>query len=215
MIKAAPDQRIPEKRIVVEPKAKPETVTVEATSVPEVNESVEEKPKEEAQKAAPRKRFSREGFRSMNSIEEVIKEEVKKSGGEAELIEGDDLPNTPFGQEQLDKIWKTYVQTHLNKANRNLFTTLNSRSPELKPDFQLYFPIENHVQLNQIDMIKVDLVNYLRKHLNNYSLSLLTPVKKLESKKHVYTDEEVYKSLAEKYPLLEKLRKGLDLDLNH
>ena len=121
----------------------------------------------------------------------------------------------PFGQEKLDELWKSYIQTHIDKSNRSLYTTLDSRLPELKPEFQLYFPIENHVQLNQIDQIKVDLVNYLRKHLNNYSISLLTPVKKLESKKHVYTDEEKYKALADKYPLLEKLRKGLDLDLNH
>ena len=108
-----------------------------------------------------------------------------------------------------------YVQNHIDKRNRSLFTTLNQRIPVLKPHFKLIFPIENKVQLNQIDMIKVDLVNYLRKHLNNYSLNLELPVKKLESKKHIFSDEEKYKALAKKYPMLEDLREKLDLDLNN
>ena len=124
------------------------------------------------------------------------------------------MPKTPFGQDQLDRFWKLYVQNHVDENNRSLFTTLNQRSPELKSHFKLIFPIENKVQLNQIDQIKVDLVNYLRKHLNNYSLSFETPIKKLSSKKHIYTDEEKYKAMVEKYPILEKLREGLDLDLD-
>jgi DNA polymerase-3 subunit gamma/tau len=158
--------------------------------------------------------LSKGKFRSPYSLENILKEESSKGGIETELLGGADMPKTPFGQEQVDRFWKLYVQNHVDENNRSLFTTLNQRSPELKSHFKLIFPIENKVQLNQIDQIKVDLVNYLRKHLNNYSLSFETPIKKLSTKKHIYSDEEKYKAMVEKYPILEKLREGLDLDLD-
>jgi DNA polymerase-3 subunit gamma/tau len=166
-------------------------------------------------KGAVISKLSKGNFRSPHSLDELMNSEKSKDGLSDELIGGEDMPKTPFGQEQLDEHWKLFVTNHIDKKNRSLFTTLNQRTPELKPHFKLLFPIENHVQLNQIDSIKVDLVNYLRKHLNNYSISFETPVRKIESKVHIYTDEEKYKVLAKKYPLLEKLREKLDLDLNH
>lgn len=160
-------------------------------------------------------KLTKGNFRSPHSIDEILNIESSKDSIDNELIGGEDMPKTPFGQEQLDDCWRLFVSNHVDKKNRSLYTTLNQRTPDLKPHFKLIFQIENHVQLNQIDIIKVDLVNYLRKHLNNYSISFETPVKKNESKVHVYTDEEKYKVLAKKFPLLEKLREKLDLDLTH
>ena len=177
-------------------------------------EPIIEKVKKEKQVKASIK-IANKKYRSPYSLENILKKESKKAELESELLGGEDMPKTPFGKEQLDEHWKLFVQNHVDKKNRSLFTTLNQRSPELKPNFKLVFVIENNVQLNQIDMIKVDLVNYLRKHLNNYSITFETPIKKIESKRHVYTDEEKYKSMAEKYPLIEKLREKLDLDLDH
>lgn len=160
-------------------------------------------------------KITKSKYRSPHSIDEIMNVENANENNKSELLGGEDMPKTPFGQEQLDKFWKLFVSNHVDKKNRSLYTTLNQRTPELTSNFKLVLPIENHVQLNQIDVIKVDLVNYLRKHLNNFSISFDTPVKKNESKVHVYTDEEKYKVLAKKYPLLEKLREKLDLDLNH
>lgn len=204
--KAKPDQRIEVKiEEKIEAPVKSETIQTEPT----IKEKVEEvKPKANT-------KFGKGKYRSPYAIDNILKSEAVAAAGEAELLGGEDMPKTPFGQDQVDRHWKLYVQNHIDKKNRSLYTTLNQRIPELKPHFRLVFPIENNVQLNQIDMIKVDLVNYLRKHLNNYALSLELPVKKLASKKHIYTDEEKYKELAKKYPLLEDLREKFDLDLNH
>jgi len=169
----------------------------------------------EKEKVQEVSKLTKSKYRSPHSIDEIMNVESAKANIESELLGGEDMPKTPFGQEQLDKFWKLFVVNHVDKKNRSLYTTLNQRTPELTSNFKLVFPIENHVQLNQIDVIKVDLVNYLRKHLNNFSISFESPVKKNESKVHVYTDEEKYKVLAKKYPLLEKLREKLDLDLNH
>jgi DNA polymerase-3 subunit gamma/tau len=160
-------------------------------------------------------KFDKNNYRSPNSLESILKEGSKAKNSISELKGNEDMPKTPFGQDQVDKFWKLFVQNHVDKKNRSLYTTLNQSTPELQPNFHLVFPIENKVQLNQIEVIKVDLVNYLREHLVNYAITFATPVKKNESKKHIYTDEERYKAMVEKNPLLEELRKKLDLDLNH
>lgn len=188
---------VPKTRIEISPEIKAKEVPV--------------KPKEEQKE---RSKFGKANYRSPYSLENILKEEKEKESISSEYKGGEDMPKTPFGQDQVNKFWKLFVQNHVDKKNRSLYTTLKSRTPELQSNFKLVFPIENKVQLNQIDAIKVDLVNYLREHLVNYAITFDTPVKKLESKKHIYTDEEKYKEMAKKYPLLEKLREKLDLDLN-
>ena len=196
MIIAFKEAVVPEKRIEIAPAI---IVAKEATINP--------------LPAKTKTTISKGKFRSPNSIENILKEEGSTEGVDAELLGGDDMPKTPFGQDQVDRLWKLYIQNHVDTNNRSLYTTLNQRNPELKAHFKLIFPIENNIQQSQIDLIKIDLVNYLRKHLNNYPLTFETPIKKLKSKKHIYSDEDRYKSMAEKYPILEKLREGLDLDL--
>jgi DNA polymerase-3 subunit gamma/tau len=200
---------VPKERITIAPSAIVEKLAEEKTPPVDVEKKLEQK----APPVETKTSLTKGKFRSPNSIENILKEEALSDGLNTELLGGEDMPKTPFGQDQVNRFWKLYIQNHVDTNNRSLYTTLNSRNPELKAHFKLIFPIENNIQLNQIDLIKVDLVNYLRKHLNNYALTFETPIKKLKSKKHVYSDEDRYKSMAEKYPILEKLREGLDLDL--
>jgi len=152
-------------------------------------------------------------YRSPNSIEYFLKEN-EKVVAEGSLID-ENKPATPFSQQQLDEVWKAYVSNHIDKKNRSLYLTLNSRVPELKDDFILDFPVENKVQKQQIEPITLELVNHLREKLNNYSILLKTPVQEVEKEKTYYSAEERYKYLAEKYPIIEKLRKKLDLDIDY
>ena len=87
--------------------------------------------------------------------------------------------------------------------------------PVLKDDFVLEFPIENVIQKQQIEAVSLDLVHHLRERLNNFSIVLKTPIRKGEKQKTYYSPEERYKYLAEKYPIIEKLRKSLDLDIDY
>ena len=112
-------------------------------------------------------------------------------------------------------VWKAYVSHHIDKKNRSLYLTLNSRVPELKDEFVLEFPVENIIQKQQIETISLDLVQHLRERLINHSLVLKTPIREGEIQKTYYSAEERYKYLAEKYPIIEKLRKNLDLDIDY
>lgn len=152
-------------------------------------------------------------YRSPNSIEHFLKEN-EKIVAEGIIID-ENKPATPFSQQQLNELWLSYVSTHIDKKNRSLYLTLKSRTPELKDNFILEFPIENKVQKQQIEPISLDLVNFLREKLNNFSILLKTPILEVEKEKTYYSAEERYKYLAEKFPVIEKLRKKLDLDIDY
>jgi hypothetical protein len=156
-------------------------------------------------------RFSK--YRSANSLSHLLKDN-KNTVAEPD-IEDKDKPTTPFSKEQMAELWKSYVRKNIDKKDRSLYLTLNSRVPEVKDNFELEFPIENVIQKQQIEAVSLDLVNHLREQLNNFLIVLKTPIRKGEKQKTYYSAEERYKYLAEKYPIVEKLRKSLDLDIDY
>lgn len=177
-----------------------------------IEEYVPEKP-EKGVKPVIRLKDQYKKYRSPNSIEYFLKEN-EKVVAEGSLVD-ENKPATPFSQQQLDDLWVTYVGNHIDKKNRSLYLTLNQRVPVLKDGFVLEFPVENKVQKQQIEPVSLDLVNYLREKLNNFSIVLKTPVQEVEKEKTYYSAEERYKYLAEKFPIIEKLRKKLDLDIDY
>ena len=172
-------------------------------------------PRKEVKKEQPvvrlKDRFNK--YQSSNSLNYILKEKDKTVAEPGS--EDGNKPATPFGHEQLSKLWIAYVSNHIDKKNRSLYLTLNSKVPELKDDFVLEFPVENVIQKQQIEAVSLDLVNYLREHLKNYSIVLKTSIREGEKQKTYYSAEERYKYLAEKYPIIEKLRKNLDLDIDY
>ncbi len=152
-------------------------------------------------------------YRSPNSIEHFLKEN-EKVVAEGSLVD-ENKPATPFSQKQLDELWIGYVSKHIDTKNRSLYLTLNKRAPDLKDNFTLEFPVDNKIQKQQIESISLDLVNHLREKLNNFSIVLKIPVQEVKKEKTYYSAEERYKYLVDKYPIIDKLRKKLDLDIDY
>lgn len=170
-------------------------------------------PVREREKPLQRVKDQNQSFRSPNALSHLLQKdkEVVKLNQEREA----NKPATPFSQEQLDELWKSYVGARIDQKNRSLFITLNQRTPKLLSDYKLEFPVENKVQKQQIEDVALDLVFFLRKKLNNYSIMLDVPVTNVPKQKKHYSAEERYKYLAEKYPAIELLRKKLDLDIDY
>ena len=93
----------------------------------------------------------------------------------------------------------------------NLQSTL-SRIPEIKDDYKLSLEIENTVQDDLINIIKPELVSYLRKELRNSKIQLVTEITEKAKGIIIYTDEEKYEELVKKNPNLALLRNKLNLD---
>ena len=109
----------------------------------------------------------------------------------------------------LEDKWKTFVSKLEDRPS--LQTTL-SYVPQIKEGFELYLEIENTVQEDAINLIKPELVSFLRKELRNSKISLITKITEKPRGRIIYTDEEKYSEMLKKNPNLAVLKQKFNLD---
>lgn len=133
---------------------------------------------------------------------------------EEEEIDINSLPKDEFTEEQMQNIWNERVNV-LFKTSPSMLSSLTKHPPKLKEDLTIELELDGAHQLEQLQESKTELIDAIRKDLNNYSVQLETPVKEVITKKKAYTPKEIYHQLAKENPHLETLRKefGLDLDV--
>ncbi len=118
-----------------------------------------------------------------------------------------------FTDEDLKKAWNDYLEK-LKTANRTSeYNALNQKF-YLTEGHNIRLEIINSYQLHMIERLRTDLLEFLRNRLKNKNILLNTQVIEQEEKKLIYTNKEKFKFLAEKYPLLNELKKrfGLETD---
>lgn len=116
-------------------------------------------------------------------------------------------------QDMLVNRWRTYTERVKKDGKINLFTLLNSGTPQLVTEHTIEFTLENKIQEELLLHERVDLLNFLRIDLNNFQLELTTRVAEQTEKKRLYTANEKYQHMIEKNPLVEEFRKSFNLDL--
>lgn len=133
---------------------------------------------------------------------------------EEEETNPEDLPKDGFTEEQMLNIWNERVN-HLFAGKHSLLASFTKHPPKLKDEFTIELELDGAHQLEQIQETKTELVDAIRKELNNFSVQLETPVKEVITKKKAYTPKEIYQQMVQENPNLEKLRQALDLDLDY
>ena len=165
----------------------------------------------------PKEKASPEpGRKSTISITENL---TKKSSTKSEVNEMVVLPATtnPFSQQELETAWNEYAGKIEQQGRLTLHTTLTKRKPEMKDGFQVLFMTENPAVEKDVNDIKMELMAFLRKKLNNYSIQLSIRIDKnaADTNRVPYTPKEKYERMAEKNPALNELRKQLDLEIDY
>jgi DNA polymerase-3 subunit gamma/tau len=134
--------------------------------------------------------------------------------------EGDNEPSLVKGTEEEvvthDKflhVWNT-LANEIKKENKiNLYTLMTAVSPKILGNL-IEVDVENMVQMDVLNVAKIDLLNYLRPALPNFSLDLRGVIMEHDVVRKPYTSQEKYQAMVQKNPLLETLRKELNLGLS-
>ena len=147
---------------------------------------------------------------SLKSIQQKKAHQIKQMDVE---IKEEDLPSDSFTQDQLNEYWDTFVDKLEKKGKYNLAAILKIDTPKLTDDdvIQLEFP--NSTNKIEVERNQFDLLQFLRKSLNNFNIRLEISVNEAMDKKHAYTAEDKYAKLLEKNPALETLKQTFNLDL--
>jgi DNA polymerase-3 subunit gamma/tau len=117
----------------------------------------------------------------------------------------------PVSPDELMAGWNDFVNKLKLDGRDREYNTLNQRV-NIDQDLCIHLMLPNSFQTKTIEDVQQELLTYLRTRFNNGKIKLLAEVEKFEEKKLIYTNNEKFEYLAEKYPELKKLKQRLDLD---
>lgn len=165
----------------------------------------------------PVKQVTKKIVTGTKSILENLVEEEENQQGNSNYSENPlseiEKPKTEFTKEQFDIAWNKFAE-HYKSTNPDYFITLTSHKPVLKENFVIELTLENKVQDNEITDRKLDILSFLRKELNNYSIQLQTVINKNPETVKPFTPQEKFKKMAEKNPAIKKLKNEFDLEID-
>jgi DNA polymerase-3 subunit gamma/tau len=128
-------------------------------------------------------------------------------------INQEDLPKDTFSQAQLIASWGSYVESLEAKGRYNLAAILKIDIPTLKDDSLIALEFPNSTNKIEVERQQTELLQFLRKSLNNFDIKLDITVNESMEKEFAYTAEEKFAKLKSKNPALETLKKTFNLDL--
>lgn len=137
----------------------------------------------------------------------------KKEEIEPEYLSGDS--KIEFNSDMMLNYWNSYAEKIKKDGKINIFTIMTTYSPILLDNYIIELPIENKIQEDLLSSEKVDLLNYLRVQLKNFSIDLKTKQIEQMQKKRLYTSSEKYEHMVQKNPHLEEFKRKFNLDLDY
>lgn len=124
------------------------------------------------------------------------------------------LPEDTFEEAKMQELWAQYVEEIEAKGQKILASNLNSDIPKLLKDRIIWIELPNDTMKKEIERFQSGVLNFLKKELNNYAISLKITVSEEVAKQFAFTPEEKYEKLREKNPNVDLLRSKLDLDIS-
>jgi len=128
------------------------------------------------------------------------------------LSEKIEVVNSNTTLAEVRKVWKELADQ--KKAQNLMRQYLIFANEEL--DFEgntIKIKVENQVQLDLLNEIKADVMEFIRHQLKNNLILLEAIISETIAKKNLYTNQDKYNHLLEKFPLLDDLKKRLGLEV--
>lgn len=223
-----PQEKVqPEVTSAPEPPVSPTPQSARETAVPAAGagstqsqevEVIEQEVLQAAPTAKPAKKLpkinlgDRKGKVSGLSISSIqVKKEHKAQ--ESDDVDESNLPKESFEEAEMQQHWNDFLAILDKEGRKILASNLGADTPTLKDENTIHITLPNGTMKKEIEREQGDLMRYLRRQLNNYSISLEISVNETTAKKFAFTPEEKYEKLREKNPAIDLLRKEFDLEL--
>lgn len=119
-----------------------------------------------------------------------------------------------FTEDELLKVWKEQ-SLKLFGERPSLKSTLDKSHPTISDGNVIVVKLENSAQVETFREHGTEMLDSIRKTLNNHTITIETEVDKVVSSKQAFTSKDKYEKLKEENPELEKLKNKLGLDLDY
>ncbi|MGB3773752.1 MAG: DNA polymerase III subunit gamma/tau, partial [Leeuwenhoekiella sp.] len=145
-------------------------------------------------------------LKGMQRKKEILERQNSKHADETKL------PRETFTEIAMQAVWKEYIARLRKTGEKLMASTLETDLPKLNgTTIHLEFP--NDTMRVELERAQHNLLEYLKRKLNNYDIDLSITVNEKSAKKFAFTPREKYEKMLETNPNLELLLKTFDLDL--
>ena len=146
---------------------------------------------------------------SLKSIKTIKNHELKVNES---VINLDELPKDIFNESDLVNTWNKYSDKVESSGKYNLASILRIDIPKLD-GYNICLELPNSTNKIELESNQHDLLQFVRKDLNNYDIKLKITINEKIEKKFTYTSREKFELLKSKNELIEKLRTDFKLSL--
>lgn len=147
------------------------------------------------------------------SLSSIRAKKLYEAQKKAQQPEPENLPEDAVDPEKLIQLWTAFTELTESKGKKILASSLATDTPKLKDGHVISIELPNSTMKKEVERDQLDLMTFLRKSLNNYSLQLHITVNEEVARQYAFTPEEKYEKLKEKNPAIDLLRQTFDLDL--
>src|SRR5690606_10852163 len=145
------------------------------------------------------------------NLNTIFEDKAQAETDKPDIVEGSELREVTFNT--FISQWNTFAD-RLKQTNRiTLYTIMTANPPRLN-GVMIEVDVENAVQMDELKLGKIDMLNYLRVALQNFSLDITGVQVEVTKVRKPYTSIEKYQAMVSKNPALETLRKAFNLGLS-
>ncbi|MFY0606181.1 MAG: hypothetical protein JXR10_05670 [Cyclobacteriaceae bacterium] len=122
---------------------------------------------------------------------------------------------SPFTDEQVQKYWASFKEERLAQGASDTERLVLDRRLE-KTDYDVItIYLESQLEISILEKCEPDLLQYLKKHLDNTVFSIQKEVTEIKSTKNLYTSREKFDYMVKQNPALQELKDKLGLDFDY
>lgn len=124
----------------------------------------------------------------------------------------EDLPSETYTVHQFVEAWDTYIDELIQKGEKIQASNLSLNRPQIKDNI-IHIEVPSETSKIEIVSQKENLLNFIHRKLNNFSIELLVEVKSEEFKqRYAFTPKDKFEKMREENPVIEELIRVFDLD---
>ena len=126
------------------------------------------------------------------------------------VVAQENLPNKSYSFDDLQRVWRDYQVEVSAQMNKSIIL-----KGEIRLENQTIFLLVNNlIQKETFNSFKEELMAFIRRGLENYSVQIECNIKHEDEARQMYTSQEKFKHLVEKYPILQQLKDEFGLEAN-
>lgn len=149
---------------------------------------------------------------SISSLKRNKIEKEKLKSKQKIIANLEDLPKDKFTEDTFLKIWNSYIQELHQNGEKIFASILKTDTPKIKNNL-IFVTYPNQMMKAELLRVKPNVLRYLKKKLNNYSIDFDITVNEESAKRFAYTPQEKYELLKEKNEAISLLKKTFNLEL--